>query len=488
MSINFQQISPTVRRPFVYVEFNNTRASQGPSIKVFKNLLLGQQTSSATVTAGVPTLISSAQDVAAKFGFGSMLHKMAQAYFLNNTSIETWAIGIADNGAGVQATGTLAFTGPASAAGTIVFYIGGDRYTAGVNSGDSATTIGAAVAAAVTADQNASVTAGASTGTVTFTQRHKGLLGNECDLRLNYYQGEVLPTGVACTVTAFASGATNPTVSVAIAAMADVQYDCILMPYTDTSNLTLMETELLTRWGPNFMDNGLCFSAKNDTYANLVTYGDAQNSQFVSTLMATKVPSLSVQVAAGYMGAASASLQIDPALPLGNLQVLGLLAPAPADRLTNAQREILLHNGISTFKTNASGQFILERCITTYQTNSAGAVDPSYLQVETIFTLSYLRYDFRNQFNLKYPRFKLASDGNKFGAGQNIMTPMLAKAECVSIFLSWMNIGLVQNVAQFKNDLICERNVSDPNRLDILLPPNLIDQLFVTATQIQFLL
>ena len=49
------------------------------------------------------------------------------------------------------------------------------------------------------------------------------------------------------------------------------------------------------------------------------------------------------------------------------------------------------------------------------------------------------------------------------------------------------SIGLlVENVDQFKRDLVVLRNASDRNRLDFLLPPTLIGQFQVGAVQIQF--
>ena len=38
----------------------------------------------------------------------------------------------------------------------------------------------------------------------------------------------------------------------------------------------------------------------------------------------------------------------------------------------------------------------------------------------------------------------------------------------------------------FKENLIVERNATDPNRLDVLFPPDLINQLRVFATLVQF--
>jgi phage tail sheath gpL-like len=52
----------------------------------------------------------------------------------------------------------------------------------------------------------------------------------------------------------------------------------------------------------------------------------------------------------------------------------------------------------------------------------------------------------------------------------------------------WEDQGLVENIDQFKNDLICERNEGDPNRLDWMLPPDLVNQFRVGGVQIGFLL
>jgi phage tail sheath gpL-like len=74
----------------------------------------------------------------------------------------------------------------------------------------------------------------------------------------------------------------------------------------------------------------------------------------------------------------------------------------------------------------------------------------------------------------------------QYGAGQLVMTPKLGKAEAVGWFEDMQELGLVENVEQFIRDLVVERNAQDPNRLDFLLPPDLINQLMVVAAQVQF--
>jgi len=100
--------------------------------------------------------------------------------------------------------------------------------------------------------------------------------------------------------------------------------------------------------------------------------------------------------------------------------------------------------------------------------------------------LSYLRYDIRTYFAVKYPDYKVANDGTRFGAGQPVLTPKVAKAECLARFAKWEDKGLVENISQFKEDLIVERDPENTGRLNISLPTDLVNQLRQVAIQIGY--
>jgi hypothetical protein len=46
--------------------------------------------------------------------------------------------------------------------------------------------------------------------------------------------------------------------------------------------------------------------------------------------------------------------------------------------------------------------------------------------------------------------------------------------------------GLVENLSAFKQNLIVERDPNDPNRVNVLYPPDLINQLRIFAVLAQF--
>ncbi len=181
---------------------------------------------------------------------------------------------------------------------------------------------------------------------------------------------------------------------------------------------------------------------------------------------------------------------IDPARPFQTLPLTGILPPQLEDRFADfPENNQLLYDGLSTFTCGTDGVVRIGRLITTYKTNERGADDTSYLDLNTGLTLGYIRWDWRNHMLRKFPRHKLGNDGVKRAAGQAIITPMIAKAECIVKARDWEQRGLVENVdSVFKPNLIVERNASDPNRLDFLLPPDLMNQFIVGAANIQFYL
>lgn len=488
MTISFNGIPSTLRVPFVYAEISNENAVQGVTVQPYKILVMGQRLASGTVDAEVPTRVTSAAQGKAYFGAGSMLAHMLESLIKVNNFTETWAVALDDDSGGAAATGKIAFTGPATSGGTLYLYIGGRRMTVGVNSGDAATAIATAVAAAINANTDLPVTAAASTADVTLTARNKGEAGNHIDVRFNYNTGEAFPAGIGATVTAMASGTSNPDIAAAIAALGDVQYNVIAFPYTDAVSLTAIETELADRWGPLRMIDGMAFAASRANHAGLGVLGGSRNSPHLSIMGAYGVPNSPWEVAASVAGTVAYYGNIDPARQFKTLPLNGILPPADTDRFTLQERNLHLYDGISTFYVDAGGVVRLERVITTYKQNAAGADDPSYLDAMTPMLLSFLRYDFRNYIMRKYPRSKLANDGTRYGPGQAIITPKLGKAEAINKFRQWEELGYVENAAQFKRDLICERNPTDPNRLDWLLPPDLVNNFMVGGVKIAFLL
>ncbi|MDO4560815.1 MAG: phage tail sheath subtilisin-like domain-containing protein [bacterium] len=490
MSISFDNIPTTLRVPWCYIEFDNSRAVQGDADQPYTVLLVGQKLSGGSAPADTPVMITSEAQAKALFGAGSMLSMIVNAFRKTDSFTETWALPLEDDANGVAATGTLAFTGECTAAGTLTLYVSGIRFTVGIKAGDAAAAIATAVAAAINAKTELPVSAAAASGSVTVTCKWKGLTGNDIDLRQNYYSDEETPAGVSLNITAMSGGTANPSVENGLAAMGDnVHYNIIVFPYTDGANLRLLDEELDDRWGPLRQLEGLAFTGKRGTVSELGTFGNGNNTQNLCVIHGEGVPNAPFEIAATAAGLASYYGNIDPARPFQTLTLTGILAPEIEERFTLQERNTLLYDGISTWKVDDASEVRAERFITTYKKNGAGADDRSYLDINTPLTLGRLRYSLRNFLLLRYPRHKLSSgDITQFGAGQAIATPDSVKGDIIAWYQRQVVRGLAEDIETFKSGLIVERNANDECRLDILLTPDVVNQLRVFAAKMQFIL
>ena len=147
---------------------------------------------------------------------------------------------------------------------------------------------------------------------------------------------------------------------------------------------------------------------------------------------------------------------------------------------------MLASTGIATQHVDSSGAVAILRETTTYQLNAFGSPDIAYTDMTTLATLSALLRNQRAAITSKFPRYKLADDGTLFGPGQAIVTPSIIKAELVAEYANDEFNGLVEDTAVFAQNLLVERDSRNPDRVNVLYPPNLIGQLRIFAVLAQF--
>ena len=482
---------PIILRGGIFVNNDNSQAIGGLFVDRYRVLVLGQKLAGGTATANTLVRVPSVANAAALFGVNSMLHIMMQRIYDQAPSLEVWAIPMSDLGGGVLATGSITVATPPTASGTFYLYVGGERVAVGVTAGMTiaqvATAIQAAIASLVTQYVTAAVD-GAITSKVDLTALHKGEAYNFIDIRHSYYRNEALPAGLTLTIAAMSAGAGNPDITAAIAAFGPSRWAKIAMPYTDSANLTLLENELLRRYGPTVQLEGMAHSWATNTLSALLTLGSGQNSPFVSIGGIKRVPAPPFALAARYTAMAAAAAIIDPPRQLRSLVLSNELAPSDGDLFNGDERENLLRDGIATWTVGDDGLMRNERAVTTYQTNGSGVLDPSYRDVETMECLHSLRADLRGYIATYYPRHKLADDGPGITNGQFIMTPKMAKGAVGARGLLWAQNGLIEDYDQFLADLAVSRDLNDPDRLNALIRPNVINNFRTFAVENQFIL
>jgi phage tail sheath gpL-like len=467
-----------------------------PSINL-RALLVGIKTTAGAAPADIPLPIGSQAQADAAFGQGSELSRMFTAFYANNFANEVWGLPVAEPIGGVAASGTITFTTPPTAAGTVDFYIGGVHVPVNVATTDTVTTMAAATAAAINAMDELPVTASAAVGVVTLTCLWKGILGNDITVQMNYYGtrgGEITPPGLAVTLPAtgqLAGGTGTPIFTNAILNMGEEPFEYVAMPYTDSTSLAAWNQEYgftdTGRWGWQRQLFGHVFSAKRDTYSNLITFGGTVNSG-VESIMAVEVkaPSPVFEWTAAYVAKAQRALINDPARPLQALTLNEIKAATINNRFKFSELNSLASTGFAIQKIGGDGQPMIARENTTYQLNLYGQPDDAYELVTTLATLAKLLRNQRQAITSKYPRHKLANDGTKFGPGQAIVTPGIIKGELVAQYSQDMFSGLVEDLTNFKAHLIVERDPDNPNRVNVLYPPDLVNQLRIFAVLAQF--
>jgi phage tail sheath gpL-like len=486
--IVFNDIPNSIRTPFTYLEFDASKAGGGLPQFPTKLLVIGQRLATGTYPALVPQLITSSDQARIGFGAGSQLHHMIQRVRDNNAYTETYAIGVDDLAAGVKAAWTIDLTGTVpTESGLLALYIGGRRVQSRVKPGETADVVATNLLAAINLDADLPVTATRTGAVVSLTAVNAGEGGNEIDLRTAYFPGERLPGGIAILITQTVVGAGNPDLTTILAAIGGEHYEFLISPWTDPANMAVLDDWLLTVSGPTVMREAIAFTARRGTLAQLSTWGSTRNNQFVSCLGFNKSPSPAYEWAAAYGAVAAFHLPIDPARPIHTLALKGLLPPISGDRFRQDEQNILLYDGIATFMVSGDGRVQIQREITTYQKNAWGQQDAAWLDVQTPATLSFLRKDIRFLIESKFPRHKLADNGTRILAGQPIVTPDLLKDELIARALLWEALGLVENIDLFKREIVVERDAADRNRVNALIPTNLVNQFRVFAGQLQFI-
>lgn len=490
MTISFNNIPNNIKVPLFYAEMDssaaNTIQDSGASLIVAYSLV------ESSIERNKLIIMPTADQAKKLAGRGSQLSRMVEAYRNIDNFGELFVIAVDEPTAGSNATGTIQISGTAEETGILSLYIGNSKIQSRVTVYDTAEAIANGLHNTINANPDLPVTASVSNSTITLTAKHKGLSGNDIPLCFNYYGtlgGEENPDGLNIVITQMNGGTGTPDLTPVIAAMGDKLLDFIAFPFNDLSSLATFNHEMddtKGRWSYVRQLYGHVYTAKKGDLSELVEFGDKLNYQHITVAGYEKTIQTSIDELIAMRTARNAIfIRNDPARPTQTGLLNGALPASDSNQFTLTEQQSLLSHGIATAYVS-SGNLLIQRDITTYQHNSYGIADNSYLDSETLHTLAYVLRKLRSVITSKYPRHKLANDGTRFGAGQAIITPAVAKAEINATYRQLELLGLVENFDLFKKNLIVERNVNDPNRLDVLFPPDLVNQLRVFAVLAQF--
>jgi phage tail sheath gpL-like len=465
----------------------------GGTTETWKTLIIGHSMPNTPASLNTPYLVTSGDQADYLFGAGSLLAEQVRSYKLNDPYIETWAISIPEGSGSVAATTTITPViamgtdgkTPLTVSGTVSLYIAGKPVQVGISPTSSVKDVSTAISTQINSNPYLPCSSAVdANGLVTLTMDHKGTYANGTDISFNLFD-ETFPVGLTFKAPDFAGGTGNPDISAVFNSIKDTRYQGFLSPFSEQSNLKALSDILQTRWEPTLQNDGYAFHYCNKSIPDAISFASNLNSQNMSIINSGVIPTASYSFNAAVAAQCCASAAQDPAMPLKDLELIGVIVPPKFAQYSFAERTALLNAGISTYKCIGNSVYI-ERMVTTYKTNAAGIKDTSYLKTEKILTASKVREIFRTKFNSKYSRFKLAPDSQNIPVGQKILTPKIAKAELISIYRDLEEGGFVKNGDIFSANLSVTIDHNNSDKINVLLPVSIMSQLFSTNATIKF--
>jgi phage tail sheath gpL-like len=154
--------------------------------------------------------------------------------------------------------------------------------------------------------------------------------------------------------------------------------------------------------------------------------------------------------------------------------------------MTAQERNVLYFDGIGGFTVTREGTVRIDRMLTTYQTNANGDPDSSYLDVQVLAQLQYLIRFFRFKITQTYPRASLKKDSEKRLPGQFSVRPKDIKATMIAGAKELANQNVIEDVEVFAQLIIVQISESDPNCVEMVISPDLVNQWRLGKTLVQF--
>jgi phage tail sheath gpL-like len=487
MTIEFNELSGTILRPGTYVENDYVGLLRGLPSGRRKVLLVGHLTTAGSASAGEVHSIGDEETAIDLWGAGSDIARMTRL-FLMQPGAQTallYGMSYAEDGAAVAASGDVVFATAATGPGTWQVWIGGTRFSGGIESGDAVSDIGDRLEAKVNAHPNFHCTASNAAGTVTITARCKGPQGNSIRLRAKITSG-IGTTITPTSSTAMTSGATAGTPTTNLANIENQRFHLIIAHTNDTTTLQLFETHIQNVSDAANAKWGIVICGFTGTQAAAVTQTEAIDEYRFQQAWLQTGENPCFELAAAFGGARAA--QNDLKRSVNGVVLRGITAPfTETDWPTRTELEVALASGVSACEPQRNGDVEIVRSLHTRQDETESILFRDHNPIEIG---DFVSEDMIAIFKARYANaaIKSASPANTPG----VLTPTRAKqvvAERLMIFEQLDYVQGTQDVIAGKSDagkIIAEVNATDATRMDIGYPFIFVAPLGVVAIKQSF--
>lgn len=380
-----ETLPSSTRKPGSYIGFDTRRAQNSLPANRMRVLILAQRLAAGSIAALLPTAVFSDKDAAKYFGPGSPAYLMAAIAVKNNSLLDLTVLAVDEAPGSAAAQGRFLITGPATGPGLFRAFVGNNKIEFAVATGDTETELAAQLDAAILALDNVlPATSTAALGAVTVDSKIKGEFGNGIRLA-----AECTAPGVAVAVTEMSGGLVDPDISDALAVVYGTRYHIIVSQFTDSDNLTRLRDHVEEVSDKIEQRGTRAYYGSNAPLGTAVSIPPGLNSGRTRLPYLRGSYSHECEIAAAFAGY-RASIE-DPSMPLDGDVIKGLHVPSFADRLSRAEQESCLHNGVTPLEVSPGDKIQIVRAVTNYLVDQDGVADEALLDESAIDTLDYLR-------------------------------------------------------------------------------------------------
>lgn len=483
---DFREIPGSYAVPGSYTEVHDLPAADRLSGMPLRAVVIGQ-TAKQEQAGQLRENVTIAQ-VESLYGYGSVLAQTVRTALTENPLLPLDVVGVPLPGDARPATGSIKFTGLASAAATAAVYLAGVRVSWSVTTGDTPQVIAQNLVSAIAGTAGIAATGltaavGSSNDTVVITAGEGGRITNDIDLRYSAATVDQI-AGIGVTVAGMSGGTGTPDVSPAVLALSSRWYTDVILVQNDTTAVQLLAQEAKRRGGAMVAKDCRVFVGFSGSQGQALQAQQAVNTSENVILFPWYQPkSSSWQMAAALGAQAAESLNTDPARQLRGLTLntLAGLGPDRSADFTDAQKNVLLQNGCSTVVVNEDGTVTLQRIVTTRTVDPASGTASGVWDVMIPAIGARVRYEWNSYVEGTYFRSKLADDGSPLANSDGVVTPKTLKGSWAAQCKLYEQQGWIDDVASTAPQAVFSRDSSDRNRVNSTLPIKPMGSLMVLA-------
>jgi len=481
--------SARARTVGIKTQFKDLRPA-GTSFVPQRIALIGQGNSASTY-ATTKRSITSSNEAATLYGFGSPIHEAAKQLFPASGdgvgAIPVTVYPLDAGGAAVAALGDVVATGTATRQFTGRLRIGGvlsDEFV--IPSGTLAAAVGTLLNTAINDVLDMPVSSVVNVGTdgVDLTAKWLGETGNDVLIEID------APTdaGITFAITPMATGAVAPDVQVALVQIGDIWETLIVnaaVPYTDTTTLDEFSVYGEGRFDPLVRKPLVAFTGTFETVlATLQAAGDARRTDRTNVLLS--VPGSTSTPWAIAARAASRVVRIadnNPARDYGRATLTGIVTGTDAEQWTYTQRDLLIKAGIATTQVR-DGVSELSDTVTFF--HPLGETDPAYRFVKEIVKLQQVIFNTNLIFDTaEWDGAPLIPDDQPT-TNRDARKPKAAVAAVNRMIDSLGLAAIISDPATAKTRTLAGINISNPNRLDVSMTVQLSGNANIRSIDLDF--